>query len=75
VDLKIWGVMQERVYKEKIQDVEELRHRIQQDWEGLDPRIIDDKVRQWRRLSVRVSQQAGDISKKNYKNADYLPTY
>jgi hypothetical protein len=32
MDIKIWGVMQERVYREKIWDVEELRHRIQQEW-------------------------------------------
>jgi hypothetical protein len=37
--------MQERVYRKKIRDVEELRHRIQQEWERLDQRIIDNAVR------------------------------
>jgi hypothetical protein len=76
VDYKIWEVMQERVYREKIRDVEELRHRIQQEWERLDQRIIDDAARQWRtRLSACVAAGGGHFEKKNYKNADYLPTY
>jgi NAD dependent epimerase/dehydratase family enzyme len=66
--------MQERVYREKIQDVEELRHRIQQEWERLDQRIIDDAVRRWHtRLSACVAAGGGHL--KNYKIADYLPTH
>jgi hypothetical protein len=68
VDYKIWGVLQERVYREKIQDVDELRHRIQQEWERLDQRIIDDAVRQWRtRLSACVAAGGGHFEHKLHK--------
>jgi hypothetical protein len=53
--------MQERAYREKIRDVEELHHRIELEWERLDQRIIDDTVRQWHtRLSACVAA-GGDI--------------
>jgi len=42
VDYAIWGIMQERVYnKGKIANVEELRHRIVDEWERLGQRIMD----------------------------------
>jgi len=47
VDYAIWGIIQERFYnKGKIANVEELRQRIIVDeWERLDPRIIDGAVK------------------------------
>ena len=49
VDYKIWGLVQQRVYTRKIQNVEELRQRIIEEWEGLDQRVIDNAVKHWRR--------------------------
>jgi len=49
VDYKIWGLLQQRVYSRKIQNVEELRQRIVEEWERLDQRVIDNSVKQWRR--------------------------
>jgi len=36
VDYKIWGVLQEWVYKTSIMDVDELRRRIAEEWDKLD---------------------------------------
>src|SRR6218665_1597981 len=49
VDYKIWGCMQEMVYKTKVRDVEDLRKRIVQAWNNLYQRIIDSAVREWRK--------------------------
>ena len=45
VDYKIWGILQERVYKINITDVGELRHHIGEEW--VDQRVIDKAVGQW----------------------------
>jgi len=49
VDYKIWGLLQERVYKTSIKDVDELRRRIAEEWDKLDQRIIDIAVAEWRK--------------------------
>jgi len=55
VDYKIWSVIQEKVYKGRINNVDELRSRIQTAWDELDQRVIDTAVGQWRRrLRARV---------------------
>ena len=48
VDYKIWGVMQEKVYKTKICDVGQLRQRIIQAWKEFDQAVIDAAIAQWR---------------------------
>jgi len=40
VDYKIWGILQERVYKTSSKNVDELRHRIAEEWDQLDQRIM-----------------------------------
>jgi len=45
----VWGVLQERGYREKIRTVEELQQRITEEWERLDQRVIDNAVKQWRK--------------------------
>jgi len=40
------GILQDRVYKSEIKDVEELRQHIQEEWDGLDQRVIDSAVRE-----------------------------
>jgi len=49
VDYTVWGVLQERVYREKIRTVEELQQRITEEWERLDERVINNAVKQWRK--------------------------
>ena len=48
VDYTIWSVMQERVYRTKVHDLEDLRQRIMQVWDEFDQGIIDASVKQWR---------------------------
>jgi hypothetical protein len=58
VDYRIWGIMQEKVYRTKVRDVDDLRERIVKAWEELDQRIIDCAVGKWRkrlRACVRVA--------------------
>ena len=53
VDYRIWGLMQERVYRSPIRDVAELRARFQQD-------VVDEAVEQWRkRLRACVRARGG----------------
>ena len=40
VDCHVWGVLQERVYRENIWTLDELRQRITEEWERMDQRII-----------------------------------
>jgi len=40
--------MQEKVYKKRIKDIDELRARIPAAWDEVDQRIIDATIRQWR---------------------------
>jgi len=47
VDYTVWGVLQERVYREKIRTVEELQQHITEEWERLDQRVINNAVKQW----------------------------
>jgi len=60
VDYKIWGVLQERVYKTRIQNVEHLKKRLIEEWTNFDQRIIDMAVQQWRcRLKACVTAEGG----------------
>jgi len=56
VDYKVWSEMQEKVYKWRIMDADELRSRtcILAAWDKLDQRVVDTAVRQWARVSVRA---------------------
>jgi transposase len=65
VDYKIWSVMQEKVYKNRINSIDELRNRIVTVWEELDQRIIDAAIKQWRvRLRACVSAHGGHFEHK-----------
>ena len=46
---KIWGVMQDRVYKTAIRDLDDLKRRLIAEWSGLQQNIVDDAVDQWRK--------------------------
>ena len=49
IDKKICGLLQQRVYSRKIQNADELRQRIVEEWERLNQRVIDNAVKQWHR--------------------------
>ena len=60
VDYKVWSVMQEKVYKKRIKDIDELRARILTVWDKMEQRIIDTAVRQWRtRLRACIKAKGG----------------
>jgi len=44
VDYHVWGVLQDRVYRENIQTLDELQQRITEEWERMDQRIIHNAV-------------------------------
>ena len=44
MDYKIWSVMQEKVYKTKVRDVDDMRKRIDRAWDDFDQRFIDQPV-------------------------------
>src|SRR6218665_3933998 len=65
VDYKVWGCMQEMVYKTKVRGVEHLRKRIMQVWNDLNQRIICSALREWRkRLRACVEAKSGQFEYK-----------
>lgn len=60
VDYNIWGVLQERVYKTRIQSVDHLKKRLVEEWAKFDQKIIDGAINQWRkRLHACVASDGG----------------
>lgn len=58
VDYSIWSLLQEKVYRSRIDNVAELKMRLIDEWARFDQSIVDAAIDQWhRRLSacVRVS--------------------
>jgi len=59
VDHSMWSILQEKVYKTRITDLDDLKHRIRTEWAKLD-HAIAAAVRQWRRrLSACVKVGGG----------------
>jgi len=52
----MWGVLQQRVYRSRIRDVDHLKQRLIEEWRCFDQNIIDRAVRQWR-VRLRASVQ------------------
>lgn len=60
VDYKIWGILQDRVYRTRIRDIDHLKQRLIAEWSRFDQGIIDCAVIQWRqRLSACVRAAGG----------------
>ena len=49
VDYKIWGVMQQRVYKYRVSNVDELKQRLVEVWHDLQQNVIGSAVSEWRK--------------------------
>jgi len=48
-DYSIWSVLQEKVYRSKIADVDKLKTHLIDEWAQFDQSIIDAAISQWRR--------------------------
>jgi len=60
VDKSVWGILQDKVYKTCLTDLDDLKHRIRTEWAKLDHAVIAASVHQWRcRLSVCVKAGGG----------------
>jgi len=57
VDDEVWGVLQHRVYRSRIRDVDHLKQRLIEEWRCFDQDIIDQAVRQ-RRVRLRACVRA-----------------
>jgi len=55
----VWSILQEKVYKTRMTDLDDLEHRIRTEWMKLDHAVIAAAVHQWRcRLSACVKTAA-----------------
>jgi len=60
VNYKIWAVMQQRVYKKRVNDVDELCQRLLSVWHSIGQNVIDEVIDQWRvRLTAFVRAKGG----------------
>ena len=60
VDYEVWDVLQQRVYRSRIRDVDHLKQRLIEEWRCFDQKIIDWAVRQsgvfdYARVSVQTA--------------------
>jgi len=56
----VWSILQEKVYKTRITDLDDLIHRLGTEWAKLDQAVIAAAVRQWhRRFSACVKTGGG----------------
>jgi len=46
---KVWGVMQETVYKCRMNSVDELKQRLTEVWNSLQQNVIDAAINEWRK--------------------------
>jgi len=60
-DYAVWWMMQNHVCKNQIKDVEELRQRVEAEWDSLDQRVIDSAFRDWRKRLRAALQLTEDI--------------
>ena len=50
-----WGILQERVYRKSVKDVDELKLRLIEAWSGIQQSVIDQAIDQWQiRLNACV---------------------
>jgi len=54
----VWGILQGKVYKRRVTDVDHLMHSVRTEWTKLDHAVIAAAVHQWRHLSACA--KAGD---------------
>jgi len=65
VDYEVWGVLQQRIYRSRIRDVDHLKQRHIEEWRCFDQNIIDRAVLQWRvQLRACVHANGGHFEHK-----------
>jgi len=65
VDYSVWSFLQEKVYRSKIADIDELETRLVNEWAQFDQSIIDAAISQWRRrLSACVRARGAHFEHK-----------
>jgi len=47
IDYRIWGKLQERVYRNRIRDVDQLKSCVIKEWEQFQQWVINEAVKQW----------------------------
>jgi len=78
VDCSVWSVLQEKVYRSRIADVDELKSRLIDEWAQFDQSIVDVAISQWRRrLSscVRVRGHTSSLNSDNFESNCYTKLY
>ena len=48
VDYRIWGKLQELVYRNRLRDVDQLKACLIEEWEQFQQSVINEAVKQWR---------------------------
>jgi len=62
-DYAVWGILQERVYRRRIRDVDHLKEQLIAEWRRFDQNIIDRAVNQWReRLCWCVRERVSNLN-------------
>jgi len=65
VDYKVWGLLQEHVYKSPVKDMSELKQRLVEVWSAMPQRVTDEAIDEWRRhLRCCVSAEGGHFEHK-----------
>ena len=65
LDYKIWGTLQEKIYKRKVVDVQDLKKRLIEEWLKIPQSVIDVAIDQWRsRLQACVRASGGHFEHK-----------
>ena len=59
VDYRIWGKLQERVYRNRIRDVDQLKWRLIEEWEQFQQSVINEAIKQWRQRLRACIQACG----------------
>ena len=61
IDYAVWGILQECVYNHhRVTDVEELRQRVEDEWDRLYQEVIDNAISEWRnRLTACIAAGGG----------------
>jgi hypothetical protein len=59
VDYKIWSVLQERVYKQRVDNVDQLKQRLVEEWGKLEQRVVDGAIKQWRQRLMACVRAGG----------------
>ena len=61
IDYGVWRILQKCVYNHhRITDVEELRQRVDEEWDRLDQEVIDNAISEWcKRLTACVAAGGG----------------